>query len=161
VLLRPARVLVLLAVLGRVRFPVFRRLAVLDRFVLFARVMLFGRRHDRCIDDLSAHGEVALVLQISVEQIKQVFHCARLRQRLAIEPQGLGVGNRVFDPQAEKPHEREAVAKLIFRLIVGEIVERLQHERLEDHHFVPWLAPGRTLARRVARPKFAFNQRCP
>ena len=45
-------------------------------------------------------------------------------QRLAIEPQSLGVGNRILQFQTEKPHEREATAKLVFRLIVGEIVER-------------------------------------
>src|ERR1700716_2912169 len=38
---------------------------------------------------------------------------------------------------------------------VRKIVERLQHQRLEDHHFVPWLAPRRTLARRLARAKLA------
>src|ERR1700730_3194898 len=72
-LLRPARVLVLLAGRGQLRFPVFRRLAVLGRFVLFARIVLLGRRHDRCVDDLSAHGEVALVLQEPVKQIEQLF----------------------------------------------------------------------------------------
>src|ERR1700716_2029368 len=95
-----------------------------------------------------------------VKQIEQLFHRTRLRQRLAIEPQGLGVGNRILESQAEKPHEREAVAKLVFRLIVRKIVERLQHQRLEDHHFIPWLAPCRTLARHVARPKPACDQRC-
>jgi 1-deoxyxylulose-5-phosphate synthase len=38
-LLRPARVLVLLAVLGRLGFPVFRRFAFLDRLVVLARIV--------------------------------------------------------------------------------------------------------------------------
>src|SRR6266480_2248574 len=42
-LLRPARVLVLLAVLGALGFPVFRRFAFLDRLVLLARIVLLGR----------------------------------------------------------------------------------------------------------------------
>ena len=49
-LLRPARVLVHLAVLGRLRFPVFQRPAFLDRLVLLARtegrgykIVLLGR----------------------------------------------------------------------------------------------------------------------
>ena len=42
-LLRPARVLVLLAVLGGLGFPVFRRFAFLDRLVLLARIVLLGR----------------------------------------------------------------------------------------------------------------------
>src|SRR5256885_3276908 len=70
-----------------------------------------------------------------------------------------GVGNRILESQAEKPHEREAVAKLVFRLIVRKIVERLQHQRLEDHHFIPWLASRRILAFRFAPAKLAFNQR--
>src|SRR3984893_11630228 len=84
-LLRPARVLVLLAVLGRLGFPVFRHLAVLDRLVLLARtegagyrmVLLCGR-YDRSIDDLPAPGEIALVLQEPVKQIEQLFHRAAL-----------------------------------------------------------------------------------
>jgi hypothetical protein len=35
-----------------IRFPVFRRLAFLDRLVLLARVMLFVGGHDRRVDDL-------------------------------------------------------------------------------------------------------------
>src|ERR1700730_14097735 len=49
-LLRPASVLVLLAVLGRLGFPVFRRFAFLDRLVVLARtegpgyrIVLLGR----------------------------------------------------------------------------------------------------------------------
>src|SRR6202008_4348499 len=49
--------------------------------------------------------------------------------------------------------------KLVFRLIVGEIVERLQHQRLEDHDFIPRLASRRVLAFRFAPAKLAFNQR--
>jgi hypothetical protein len=46
-----------------------------------------------------------------------------------------------------------------FRLIVGEIVERLQHQRLEDHDFIPRLASRRIPAFRFAPAKLAFNQR--
>src|SRR3979411_427521 len=53
----------------------------------------------------------------------------------------------------------EAITKLVFRLIIGEIVERLQHQRLEDHDFIPRLASGRILAFRFAPAKLAFNQR--
>jgi len=49
--------------------------------------------------------------------------------------------------------------KLVFRLIVGEIVERLQHQSLEDHDFIPRLASRQTLARRIARAKLALDQR--
>src|SRR6202035_5823581 len=120
-LLRPARVLVLLAVLGRLGFPVFRHLAVLDRLVLLARtegpgyrIVLLGRRYDRSIDDLPAPGEIALVFQESIEQVEQFFHRARLGQRLAIEPQSLGLGNRSFETNGLKTHERACIAKLMF-----------------------------------------------
>ncbi len=72
---------------------------------------------DTIVADLSAHGEITLVLQEPVKQIKQLFHRARFPQRLAIEPQSLGVGNRILQFQTEKPHEREAIAKPVFRLI--------------------------------------------
>src|SRR6202011_5212821 len=39
------------------------------------------------------------------------------------------------------------------------IVERLQHQSLEDHDFIPRLASRQTLARRIARAKLALDQR--
>jgi hypothetical protein len=92
-LLRPARVLVLLVVFGRLGFPVFRRFAFLDRL---ARIVLLGA--DTIVASMiwPAHGEIALVLQEPIKQIEQLFHRARLGQRLAIEPQSLGVGNRIL-----------------------------------------------------------------
>jgi hypothetical protein len=41
--------------------------------------VLLWRQHDRCIDDLPAPGEIALVLQEPIKQIEQLFHRARLR----------------------------------------------------------------------------------
>ncbi|MGC2223355.1 MAG: hypothetical protein WA624_13845 [Methylocella sp.] len=73
-------------------------------------------------------GEITLVLQ---EQIEQLFRRARPGQRRAVELQSLGAGNRVFETRADKPHEREAVAPLIFRPIAAEIVERLQRQPLK------------------------------
>jgi hypothetical protein len=92
-------------------------------------------------------GEIALVLK---EQIEQLFRRARLGQRHAIELQSFGAGNRVFATKAEKPHEREAGAKTVFRPIAGKIVERLQRQRLEDRDFVPTLASRQIFARRFA-----------
>src|SRR6266536_1214565 len=46
VLLRPARVLVLLGILGGLLLPSLRRLAGLDRLVLLLRVALLGHRHN-------------------------------------------------------------------------------------------------------------------
>src|SRR5205823_14066659 len=80
-LLRPARVLVLLAIFGRLGFPVFRRFAFLERLVVLARIVLLGRRHDRRIDDLPAPGEIALVLQEPIKQLEQLFHRAAPRDK--------------------------------------------------------------------------------
>src|SRR3977135_706110 len=107
-LLRPARVLVLLAVLGRLGFPVFRRFAFLDRLVVLARIVLLRRRYDRRLDELPAPVEIALVLPAPLKQIAQLYPRARLGQRLAIEPQSLGVGNRILQLQTEKAHEGES-----------------------------------------------------
>src|SRR4051794_8156439 len=46
---------------------------------------------------------------------------------------------------AQEAHEREPVADLILDLIVREVVERLQNQRLEDDDLVPRLASGRGL----------------
>jgi hypothetical protein len=55
------------------------------------------------------------------------------------------------EPHPPAAHEGEAITKLVYRLIVGEIVERLQHQCLEDHDFIPRLASRRILAFRFAR----------
>src|SRR3954462_4019382 len=143
-LLRPARVDVLLRLL--VGLPRDRRIAVLDRLVLFAAVALHGRRHDGGVDDLAAHGQVAPALQMGIEGLEQRLDQPRLRELLAIQPDRLGVGDPIREAQSQEAHEREPVADLILELVIGEIVERLQNQRLEDDDLVPRLASGRVLA---------------
>jgi hypothetical protein len=126
------------------------------RLVLLARIVLLGRRHDRRVDDLLAHSEIALVFQEAIERGEQFFHRPCFRQRLTIEAQGFGVGNRILETKAEKPHEGELIAKLVFRLIVGEILERLQHQRFEDHTSSQGLRPAAFLLA-LAQP--AVDQR--
>src|ERR1700674_4884098 len=70
-LLGPARILVLLGVLGRFLLPLLRRLSGLDAIVLVLRVALLGRRHDGRVDDLAAPRNVALGLQVLAEAVKQ------------------------------------------------------------------------------------------
>jgi hypothetical protein len=64
------------------------------------------------------------------------------------------------DPQPRGPDWMQITPKAgflfhaysqVYRLIVGEIVERLQHQCLEDHDFIPRLASRRILAFRFAR----------
>jgi len=59
-------------------------------------VALFGNRHDRGVDDLAAHRQVALPLQIAVEVLEQRLDRARLRQSFPIKPHRLGVGNPAY-----------------------------------------------------------------
>ncbi|PNE12324.1 MAG: hypothetical protein CR217_03615 [Beijerinckiaceae bacterium] len=100
VLLRPARL-----ACRNLRLP-----SLLAPFALF-----FFPSGRKALGTSARPAEVALVLQ---EQIEQLFRPARWPGR-AIELQSFGAGNRVFETKAEKPHEREAIAPLIFRPIAG------------------------------------------
>ena len=120
---------------------------------LSSRELCCLRRHDRRVDDLPAPGEIALVLQELIKQIEQLFHRARLGQRLAIEPQSC-VGNRILQLQPEAHEEKRS--RSLFRLIVGEIVERLQHQRLEITTSSQACVPPNS-AFRFAPAKLAFS----
>lgn len=63
VLLCPAGVLVLLAVLSRLLLSFLRGFARLHRRIVIARVALARCRNDGGIDDLIAHRQIALVLK--------------------------------------------------------------------------------------------------
>src|SRR5438309_4102742 len=76
VLLRPARVLVLLSILGGLLLPSFRRLAGLDRRVLLLRVALLGHRHNRGVNDLAAARNVALGLEMLAKVLEQLVDSA-------------------------------------------------------------------------------------
>src|SRR5262249_37734127 len=80
VLLRPARVLVLLGILGGLLLPSLRRLAGLDRLVLLLRVALPGHRHNRGVNNLAAARNIALSLKMLPEALKQLVDQRRLRQ---------------------------------------------------------------------------------
>src|SRR5690348_5605319 len=86
VLLRPARVLVLLGILGGLLLPSLRRLAGLDRLVLLLRVALLGHRHNRGVNNLAAARNIALSLKMLAEALKQLVDQPGLRQRLAKQP---------------------------------------------------------------------------
>src|SRR5438128_5957229 len=146
VLLRPARVLVLLGILGGLLLPSLRRLAGLDRLVLLLRVALLGHRHNRGVNDLAAARNIALSLKMLAEALKQLVDQPGLRQRLAKQPDRGGIRHRVLELQIEKAHERYAVADQVLSPIVREIVERLQHHDLELQDRVIGLAAGVALA---------------
>src|SRR6516165_95273 len=60
--LRPARVLVLLGILGGLLFPSLGRLAGLDCLVLLLGVALLGHRHNRGVNDLYASRNSQIVV---------------------------------------------------------------------------------------------------
>src|SRR6195256_6617075 len=146
VLLRRARVLVLLGILGGLLLPSLRHRAGLDRLVLLLRVALLGARHNRGVNDLAAARNVALGLEMLAEALKQLVDQPGLRQRLAKQPDRGGIRHWVLEFQIEKAHERPAVADQVLGLLVREIVERLQHHDLELQDRVIGLAAGVALA---------------
>src|ERR1044071_3461232 len=82
---------------------------------------------------------------MGIEGLEQRLDQPRLRELLAIQPDRLGVGDPIREAQSQEAHEREPVADLILDLVVREIVERLQNQRLEDDDLVPRLASGSVL----------------
>src|SRR3954454_24792118 len=82
---------------------------------------------------------------MGIEGLEQRLDETRLGELLAIQPNRRRVRDPIREAQAQEAHEREPVADLILELIVREIVERLQNQRLEDDDLVPRLASGRGL----------------
>src|SRR6266481_8028191 len=111
VLLRPARVRVLLRILGRLLLPSLRCLAGLDRLVLLLRVALLGHRHNRGVNDLAAARNVARGLEMLAEALEQLVDQPGLRQRLAKQPDRGGIRHRLLEFQIEKAHERQPVTQ--------------------------------------------------
>ena len=146
---RPARVAVLLPQLGRLLRPALRDAAGLDRRLLGLGVALLRRRHDRGVDDLPAHGEIAGLPQRGVEAREQRLHRAGPLQRLAEGPDGVGVRHRVGQAEPEEAHEGQPVLDQVLGPLVRQRVHRLQQQHLEHQHVVE----GRTAALRAVRPR--------
>src|SRR4051812_33030042 len=69
---------------------------------------------------------------MGIEGIEQRLDQPRLGELLAIQPNCRRVRHPILEAQAQEAHEREPVADLILDLVVREIVERLQNQRLES-----------------------------
>lgn len=69
-LLRPARIDILLAKLGGLICSNLGHFALLDRRVLVAPIVVAKHRHDGNIQDLPAAGYVALSIEMVVEQLE-------------------------------------------------------------------------------------------
>ena len=136
ILHRPAGIAVLLAQLGRLARPVIGNAPSLDRLLLAVGIALARRGDDGGVNDLAGHRQVALLLQHGIEPGEELIHGLGLGQQLPEQPDRLGVRSRVVHAQAHKPHERQAVPDLELRLVIGQVVQRLQHQRLEHQHAV-------------------------
>ena len=118
-LLRPTRILVLLAVLRRLLLPVLGRGAGLDLVILVTTVALPRHRHDRRVDQLATTGDVALGLEMLAKALEQLVDQARSGQLLAEQPQRRAVRDAALKAETEKARERKPVANLILDLLVG------------------------------------------
>lgn len=142
---RPAGIDVLLRRLVRlVRPDLLRRLAGLDRFLLAVVVALLRRRHQRGIDDLARHRDVALLLQLPVEGLHHPPQRAGLRQPVAEVPDRVLVRRRPAEVEAQEAHPGQPVPDHELHLRVAQIVLRLKDQRLEHRDRVErWTsAPG-------------------
>ena len=132
---RPARIGVLLARAGRLVGPDLGGFfAVLYPGLLVIVVALPRCGHQRRIDDLAGHGQIARAGDRIVEPGEQALHGAGGDQRLAEVPQRIGVRHRIAGAQATEAHPAQPVGHQVFRLRQRQAVQRLQDEHAELQH---------------------------
>ena len=156
---RPTRVTILLPQLGRRVLPARGDLAGLDRPLLFLGVALPRRRYQARVEDLARHGEIAAFLQPRVKYREQFCDRSGLGEKLAKQPDRLRVRRLVRQPHVEEAHERQPVADLELRLVVGEVIERLQHQDLEHQHAIVRRTPAAGPVAAVQRLLQAVSER--
>src|SRR6516165_1127915 len=142
-----------------VLIPTLGRLAGFDRLVLVTGVVLLGCIDDRGVNNLPTTSDVALGIEVTSEALKQRLDQTGPGQRFPEQPHCRRVGNRIFQAEPEKPHEREPVADLVFDLLVGQVIERLQHQNLKHHHCIERLAAGVALPLLGRRPDYRLDVR--
>jgi hypothetical protein len=95
VLLRPARVAILLAQFGRLVVPRLRYPSGLHRLVLVTTVALLGDRYDRGVNHLPATRHVAFGGEVLVKAVEQLLNEPGLGKLLAEQPDRRGIRNAV------------------------------------------------------------------
>ena len=128
VLFRPTGVRVFLYSL--VRTPVFRRLAAFDLLVFLSRVALTRNLNEACVNNLALFRGETVRGNMLFKKIEQPAIKLGFGQGLFEKPDRFRVGHAVAEREAEESHERHTVEDLIFRLIVGQVVQRF-----EDRYF--------------------------
>jgi hypothetical protein len=106
-----------------------------------ALVALHWCLHQRSIDDLAATRLIALRQQLLLSFIKQLCSQSCLCQAIPKQPDRLRIGNRAAVGQSEKLQEATTVQQLVFKRVVGQVVELLQHQNLDhQNRRVRWSA---------------------
>jgi len=106
-------------------------LAFLHRHSLGLGVPLLGRRHQRGIDDLPAHRQIAAFLQLPVKISEQCVERAGIGQTLAKRSDRVGIGRCCTKIKAQKSQPTQPVADQPFHARVRNVVLRCQHQHLE------------------------------
>ena len=77
--------------------------------------------HDGSIHDLSAHGQEPVVLEHRIKPLKQFLNHTRLRPVFLVKPDRLRIRPLVRQAQAQKAHERQAVADQVLRQVITKV----------------------------------------
>lgn len=146
-LLRPGLLDVLLG--HHLMAPRRRDITSLDLGVLAAGVALPRRRDQHRIVDLPAPRLESADLDLGTDFLKHRLDGLRPGQVLTEKPQGARVEHPRLRGQAKKALNRQPIAHFVLGLLVGQVVEVLQHQDLEHKHHVGALAPSGRLALRA------------
>jgi hypothetical protein len=109
-------------------------LALLHRHSLGLSVPLLGRRHQCGIDDLSTHGQIASLFQLTVEIAKQRVERPSIGQTLTERSDCVGIRGCRPKIKAQKAQPTQAVADQPLHARVRNVVLRGEHQHLEHHH---------------------------
>lgn len=84
--------------------------------------------------DLAAFGQIARSREMRVETAEQIVDGAGLHRAFSKKLDRLGIWNLVGKAEPKKSYERQSVLDDELDLVVGEIIERVQHQDPEHQH---------------------------
>jgi len=119
----PAGVAILLTPLRRLVPPCLRNIAAFDGRFFAVGVALLRCGHNGGVNDLAAQRQISRLAKRCIEAPEQLLHGARLHELFPKQPDRLGIGNPLRQPQTEKAPEQEAVLELEFGLVVRETIK--------------------------------------
>ena len=136
--LRPPGVGVLLTQFVSVffRFPLLGDFPGLDAGVFLASVALARGIHECCVHDGTGASYEVRGIQLPGKSGEKFPHDIRLDKIVPEEPDGLGIGNAVFQVEPQEPHETPAVIDPELGLIVTEVIDALQDEDFEHEQTI-------------------------